>query len=159
VNQQLSFDAPQDDATERVDEVYVYCDGGARGNPGPAAIGAVVLDKRTTPPRRLAEVSEAIGSTTNNVAEYRALIAGVEAARTFRPRQLRVRADSLLVVNQLRGQWKVKHEGLRPLYQQARALLREFERVDLAHVPRAENAEADALVNRALDAQVRPGSR
>jgi ribonuclease HI len=160
-NQQLSFgddgndgnDGGRGDEPERVDEVFVFADGGARGNPGPAAIGAVVLDASTDPPRRLAEVSEAIGATTNNVAEYRALIAGLEAAREFRPRQLHVRADSLLVINQLRGQWKVKHAGLRPLYEQARALLREFDRFDLAHVPRAQNADADALVNKALDAQ------
>jgi ribonuclease HI len=133
-------------------EVTVFADGGARGNPGPAAIGAVVLDPSTDPPRRLAEVSETIGIATNNVAEYRAVIAGLEAAAEFHPRVVHVRADSLLVINQLRGEWKVKHAGLRPLYEQARALLRRFEQVDLAHVPRAQNFDADALVNAALDA-------
>jgi ribonuclease HI len=135
-----------------VDEVTVFADGGARGNPGPAAIGAVVLDTTSDPPRRLATVSEAIGETTNNVAEYRAVIAGLEAAARFRPRVVHVRADSLLVVSQLRGEWKVKHAGLRPLYEQARALLRQFEQVDLEHVRREHNADADALVNAALDA-------
>jgi ribonuclease HI len=140
--------------TERtVDEVTVYADGGARGNPGPAAIGAVVLDTTVTPPVRLVAVSEAIGIATNNVAEYRALIAGLEAALAYRPRVLHVRADSLLVINQLRGLWKVKHAGLRPLYDEARALLQRFEHVDLEHVRREFNVDADTLVNAALDAQ------
>jgi ribonuclease HI len=141
------------DAIATIDDVTVYADGGARGNPGPAAIGAVVLDTSSDPPRRLATVSETIGETTNNVAEYRALIAGLEAALSFRPRRLHVRADSLLVVSQLRGEWKVKHAGLRPLFEQARALVQQFAEVDIAHVPRGQNADADALVNAALDAQ------
>jgi ribonuclease HI len=139
---------------QRVDEVTVYADGGARGNPGPAAIGAVVLDTTVTPPVRLASVSEAIGVATNNVAEYRALIAGLEAALAYRPRVLHVRADSLLVINQLRGEWKVKHAGLQPLYEEARGLLRRFEEVDLEHVRREFNVDADTLVNAALDAQL-----
>jgi ribonuclease HI len=141
------------DASPQVAEVTVFADGGARGNPGPAAIGAVVLDTSSDPPVRLAEVSETIGVTTNNVAEYRALIAGLEAARAFRPRRVHVRADSLLVIKQLRGEWKVKHAGLKPLFEQARALLRQFDEVDLAHVRRGLNVDADALVNAALDAQ------
>jgi len=138
---------------EPVQEVTVFADGGARGNPGPAAIGSVVFDMTSDPPRRLATVSETIGVATNNVAEYRALIAGLEAAAAYSPRIVHVRADSLLVVNQLRGEWKVKHAGLRPLHERALALLRGFERVDLAHVPREQNADADALVNAALDAE------
>jgi ribonuclease HI len=133
------------------DEVLVYCDGGARGNPGPAAIGAVVFDPMTTPPARLAAVSERIGVATNNVAEYRAVIAGLEAARAFQPRVVRLRADSMLVVRQLEGAWKVKQSHLKPLYQRARALLDEYEVVDLAHVPREQNCDADLLVNAALD--------
>jgi ribonuclease HI len=139
--------------SETVDELTVYADGGARGNPGPAAIGAVVLDATTEPPRLLASVSETIGVATNNVAEYRALIAGLEAAAAFHPRVVHVRADSLLVISQLRGEWKVKHAGLRPLYERALALVHGFERVDLAHVPRAKNVDADSLVNAALDAE------
>lgn len=133
-------------------EVLIFCDGGARGNPGPAAIGAVVLDPSVDPPRRLAEVSERIGETTNNVAEYRALIAGLHAAEPFGARRVRVRADSKLVVEQLRGRWRVKQPHLRPLFEEARALLAHYDSVDLAHVPRAQNADADALVNAALDA-------
>jgi ribonuclease HI len=133
------------------DEVVVFSDGGARGNPGPAAIGAIVLDPSTTPPTRLAEVSECIGSTTNNVAEYQALIAGLEAARAFPARKVTVRADSMLVIEQLRGKWRVKQNHLRPLHSRALGLLDDYEEVDLGHVPREQNTEADALVNAALD--------
>jgi ribonuclease HI len=136
----------------KVEEILLYCDGGSRGNPGPSAIGAVVWDPSTDPPTLLAEVSECIGVTTNNVAEYRALIAGLEAVAHLRARVIHVRADSLLVIKQLRGDWKVKHANIKPLHAQARALLAEYEVVDLQHVPREENTDADALVNQALDA-------
>jgi len=132
-------------------ELIVYCDGGARGNPGPAAIGAVVLDPSTEPPTRLATVSERIGVATNNVAEYRALVAGLEAAREFPARRVRVRADSQLLVRQLEGRYRVKQAHLRPFFERARELLGEYEDVELVHVPREENTEADALVNAALD--------
>jgi ribonuclease HI len=134
------------------DAVTIFCDGGSRGNPGPAAIGAVILDATTDPPTPVATVSEHIGVTTNNVAEYRALIAGLEAAAPLRARIVHVRADSQLVIKQLRGEYRVKHANLRPLYAEARALLRSYQEVDLQHVPRAQNTEADALVNAALDA-------
>ncbi len=133
------------------DSVIVFADGGSRGNPGPSAIGAVVVDPSTTPPTRLAAVSERIGTTTNNVAEYKALIAGLQAAQRFSPSVVHVRADSKLVIEQLAGRWKVRQPHLKPLHAQARALLDSFERVDLAHVPREENTDADALVNAALD--------
>ena len=133
------------------EEVLIYCDGGARGNPGPAAIGAVVVDATTSPPTPLATVSERIGVATNNVAEYRAVIAGLEAARPYEPRVVRLRADSMLVIRQLEGAWRVKQDHLKPLYRRARALLDEFEVVDLAHVPREQNSDADLLVNAALD--------
>jgi ribonuclease HI len=138
--------------TGQLAEILVYCDGGSRGNPGPSAIGAVVWDTSIEPHRRLAAVSERIGVTTNNVAEYRALIAGLEAAAPFRARRVRVRADSKLVVEQVKGTWKVKQPHLRPLLEAARKLLSGYDEVDLQHVPRAENTEADALVNAALDA-------
>lgn len=135
--------------------VELYCDGGARGNPGPAAIGAVVRDPATDPPTILTTVSEQIGETTSNVAEYRALIAGLEAARAFPSRAMRVRADSLLVVRQVQGAWKVKKEHLRPLHARVLELLEAYDHVDLAHVPREQNADADLLVNAALDARDR----
>ena len=136
----------------RREVIAVYADGGARGNPGPAAIGAVVLDPSTAPPTRLATVSERIGVATNNVAEYRAVIAGLEAARAFPAITVQVRADSMLVIRQLEGKWKVKHATLKPLHEEARRLLAAYEHVDLAHVPREQNADADLLVNAALDA-------
>jgi ribonuclease HI len=138
--------------TETRDVIEVHADGGARGNPGPAAIGAVVTDPSTSPPARLAIVSERIGTATNNVAEYRAVIAGLEAARAFPARLLRLRADSMLVIRQLEGAWKVKHVNLRDLHARARELLAEWPDVDLAHVPREQNVDADLLVNAALDA-------
>ena len=133
-------------------ELLLFADGGARGNPGPAAIGAVLLDPTTDPPDRLAVVSERIGETTNNVAEYRAVIAGLEAALAFPARVMRVRADSMLVIEQLRGVWKVRQPHLRPLHARARELLAAYAEVDLAHVRREFNTDADALVNAALDA-------
>jgi ribonuclease HI len=134
-----------------LDAVLIYFDGGSRGNPGPAAIGALVLDPSTAPPERLATVSECIGVTTNNVAEYRALIAGLEAASATPARAAKVRGDSKLVIEQLSGRWKVKQPHLQPLHAQARALLDAYDEVDLAHVRREQNVEADALVNAALD--------
>jgi ribonuclease HI len=113
----------------------------------------VVFDATVDPPERLASVSEFIGITTNNVAEYKALIAGLEAVAHLHARVIHVRADSMLVINQLRGRWKVKHENMRPLHAEARALLAAYEVVDLQHVRREANTEADALVNAALDAR------
>jgi ribonuclease HI len=135
-----------------VDVVEVQCDGGARGNPGPAAIGAVVLDVTVDPPVLIATVSERIGVATNNVAEYRACIEGLRAAAEFEPRMVRLRADSELMIRQLEGRYKVKSAHLKPLYEEARALLAGFDEVDLAHIRREKNVEADALVNAALDA-------
>lgn len=131
--------------------VVVYTDGGARGNPGPAAIGAVVIDPAKDPPETLASVSEAIGVATNNEAEYRAVIAGLESALEMGAREVELRADSELVIRQLEGRYKVKTETLRPFHQAAQTLLTRFDRVRLTHVRREKNTEADALVNQALD--------
>ena len=131
-------------------ELYVWTDGGARGNPGPAGIGAVVTRPDGTV---LAEISEGIGWATNNVAEYRGVIAGLRRARELGARRVRVRADSLLVVNQQKGLWKVKNAALRPLSEEAARLARDFERVVWEHVPRERNRHADALANRAMDDQ------
>jgi len=133
-------------------DVVVWTDGGARGNPGPAGYGAVV----TTPGGRvLAEVAEGIGWATNNVAEYRGVIAGLRRARELGARRVQVRADSLLVVNQQKGLWKVKNAALRPLADETARLARGFERVVWEHVPRERNRRADALANRAMDDQGR----
>jgi ribonuclease HI len=131
----------------------VWCDGGSRGNPGPAAIGAQVLDATSDPPKVLAEVSEAIGITTNNVAEYKALLAGLDAAASFGSDELAVFADSMLVIEQVKGRWKVRDAKLIPLHADAKRKLAQWRRVELRHVRRELNRDADALVNRALDVQ------
>jgi ribonuclease HI len=129
--------------------LLVHVDGGARGNPGPAAIGAVV----STPEGEvLDEASQTIGDATNNVAEYKALLLGVDRARALGGTEVEVINDSELIAKQLQGAYKVKHAGLRPLYEQALGALRGFDRWSIRSVPRAENAHADALVNQALDA-------
>jgi len=132
-----------------VDKVVVHVDGGARGNPGPAAAAAVA----TTPEGdELTERSSFIGEATNNVAEYRALLLGLERARALGATEVEVINDSELIARQVGGAYKVKHAGLRPLYDQAMTALRGFERWSVRSVPRAQNARADGLVNAALDA-------
>jgi ribonuclease HI len=133
-------------------KVVVSVDGGSRNNPGPAGIGAVVAAPDGTV---LAEVAEGIGVATNNVAEYRALMAGLERAHALGAREVHVRADSKLVVSQMRGDWKVKDDNLRALRDQARQLARRFGRVTYEHVRREHNKAADALANKAMDAQAR----
>jgi ribonuclease HI len=145
---------PDDPA--RREEVVIHCDGGSRGNPGPAAIGAVVTDPSTEPPTVLATVSATIGVATNNVAEYEACIAGLRAAAPYHARRVRVRADSMLMIRQLRGEYRVKQAHLAPLHAEARRLLQGYDEVDLQHVRREENVDADALVNAALDAMPAP---
>jgi ribonuclease HI len=131
----------------------VEADGGSRGNPGPAGFGAVVKDSGG---RVLAESAESIGIATNNVAEYRGLIAGLRAlvALGAEGRPVEVRMDSKLVVEQMAGRWKVKHEGLRPLALEAAALARNF-RVTWTWIPRERNTYADRLANEAMDAAAR----
>lgn len=126
----------------------LYADGAARGNPGPAGSGALLLDERG---EVLAELSLALGTATNNVAEYRALILGLEEARRRGIDRILVRLDSQLVVRQMQGLYKVKHPGLRPLALRAGALLAEFAERTIEHIPREENSRADALANRAID--------
>ena len=129
--------------------VLVHVDGGARGNPGPAAAAAVI----STPEGEvLDEAMEVLGEQTNNVAEYRGLLLGLRRARDLGATEVDVINDSELIAKQLTGAYKVKHAGLRPLYIEAMRELREFERWSVRSVPRAQNAHADALVNQALDA-------
>lgn len=126
----------------------LYCDGASRGNPGPSSIGVVLLDPDGGVVR---ELSGVIGETTNNVAEYRALEAGIEMAADLGVARLEVRLDSELLVKQVNGQYRVKSAHLKPLH---RSVLRQMERipeVSLSHVPRARNTRADALANEALD--------
>jgi probable phosphoglycerate mutase len=129
--------------------LIVEADGGARGNPGPAAFGAVVRDAITG--EVLAEVAETLGVTTNNVAEYRGLIAGLQAARGIDPTAtVEVRLDSKLVVEQMSGRWKIKHAALQPLALAANRIVPR-DRVTYTWVPRSQNAHADRLLNAALD--------
>jgi ribonuclease HI len=131
--------------TERV---VVNVDGGARGNPGPAAIAAVVA---TPDGEILEEVGETIGRATNNVAEYRALLLGIERARALGATEVELLGDSELIVKQVRGEYKVKDATLRELHAEVRSALAGFERWSIRHVRREHNAEADRLVNKALD--------
>jgi ribonuclease HI len=137
-------------------KLVLHVDGGARGNPGPAAIGVVVSGPDG---EVLDEVAEPIGVATNNVAEYRALLRGLERADALGASEVEIVGDSELVAKQLTGAYKVKHPAMKPLYEQAISALRRFERWRIRTVPRAQNARADALVNAALDAsaQETPG--
>jgi ribonuclease HI len=128
--------------------VIVHVDGGARGNPGPAA-GACVVS--TPAGEVLSEYARLLGTATNNVAEYRALLLGLERARELGASEVDVVGDSELIAKQVQGVYKVKHPAMRPLHQEAMAALRGFERWSIRTVPRAQNARADALVNAALD--------
>ena len=131
-------------------KVTIEADGGSRGNPGPAGYGSVVWSADHT--AVLAESKQAIGRATNNVAEYRGLIAGLEEAAKLGAADVVVAMDSKLVVEQMSGRWKVKHPDLIELHKQARALAGRFERVEYRWVPRAQNAHADRLANEAMDA-------
>jgi ribonuclease HI len=128
--------------------LIVHVDGGARGNPGPAAIAAVAT---ATDGRPLAEESAYIGEATNNVAEYRALLMGLELARRLGASDVQVACDSELVARQIGGEYKVKHAGLRPLHREAMAALRSFDRWSVSSVRRDQNERADELVNAVLD--------
>lgn len=130
-------------------KVVVHVDGGARGNPGPAAAGAVI----SAPGGEvLDEAAEAIGVATNNVAEYHGLLLGLQRARALGASEVEVVNDSELVAKQVNGTYKVKHRDMKPLHAAALQALGGFERWSIRSVPRAENADADALVNQALDA-------
>jgi ribonuclease HI len=131
-------------------KVVVHVDGGARGNPGPAAAAAVV----STPDGEvLDEAAVRLGTATNNVAEYRGLLLGLERARALGATEVEVVNDSELVAHQVNGRYKVKHADMKPLHRQAMELFGGFERWSIRPVPRAQNAAADALVNQALDAR------
>ncbi|WP_414506186.1 bifunctional RNase H/acid phosphatase [Streptomyces sp. NEAU-L66] len=130
--------------------LIVEADGGSRGNPGPAGYGAVVLDPETG--EALAEAAEFIGTATNNVAEYKGLVAGLRAAHALDPQAcVRVRMDSKLVVEQMSGRWKIKHPDMKPLAAEARSVFPP-DRVTYEWIPRAQNKHADRLANEAMDA-------
>jgi probable phosphoglycerate mutase len=128
--------------------VTANIDGGARGNPGPAGYGVRIEAADGT---LLAELHGALGVATNNVAEYNGLLAALKWAVDHGHREIRIRSDSELLVRQMRGEYKVKHPGLQPLYVRARLLVMELDRVEFEHVRREENKEADRLSNLAMD--------
>ena len=128
--------------------VTVNVDGGARGNPGPAAIGVVLRDGEG---QMLEEVGETIGEATNNVAEYRALLRGIELAKAHGASDLELIGDSELVVRQVEGRYKVKNAGMKELHAEVVRSLHDFGAWSIRHVRRGDNADADRLVNEALD--------
>jgi ribonuclease HI len=134
-----------------VSRYVLYTDGASRGNPGDASIGAVLYQETDKGLEEVEVVSEAIGRATNNVAEYEAVIAGLAAAVDNGVDDIVLRSDSLLLVRQLLGEYRVKAAGLKPLYRKAIALLGDFATVTIEHVPREQNEVADALANAALD--------
>jgi ribonuclease HI len=130
--------------------VTIHIDGGSRGNPGPAGAGVVLRDGQGA---ILYQAGLYLGRATNNVAEYRGLLAGLKAAADLKASQVRVVSDSELLVRQMNGQYRVKNEGLKPLYEQAKQLAGGFSRCAFQHVRRELNKEADHLVNQAIDAR------
>jgi ribonuclease HI len=134
--------------TDKYPKLVLHVDGGARGNPGPAAIGVVVSDPDG---KRVAAFGDKIGETTNNVAEYKALLRGLELAAEHGAREIHVINDSELIARQVTGVYKVKHPAMQQLHAQALTALKDFDRWSIESVPRAENADADELVNEALD--------
>jgi len=131
-----------------MNKLIIYTDGGARGNPGPSGIGAIIYDENRN---KLAEISEFIGKATNNQAEYKAVIAALEKAKELGGEELEFYLDSELVVKQLKREYKVKHPDLAPLFLKIYNLEMGFKKISFKHVPREMNTEADVLVNKAID--------
>ena len=131
--------------------VVIFTDGAAEPNPGPAAIGVAIKDKRG---RLIASISQRIGKTTNNQAEYRAIIAALEETVKLGVKQVEIKMDSELVVKQINGEYRVKKATLKPLYQQVKQMQGSLEDFTITHISRQQNIEADALANTALDSAV-----
>ena len=154
-------DSPQQ-PPKKPRHLFLYVDGAASGNPGPAGAAALVKDAEG---ERLLEKARAFGPATNNVAEYQALLLGLELAAQLKPDFLTIRSDSELLVRQVAGQYKVRAPHLKPLLQEVKRLLAPFETVEIEHISRGQNAEADKLARKALDkarkvdAQIPPDAR
>ena len=136
----------------RLGVARIHIDGASRGNPGPAGIGVLILGADGGVVERL---HRGIGEATNNIAEYRALLLGLERTLALGVEDLEVRSDSELLVRQLQGRYRVKHPGLQPLYEASRKQIASFRRFEVRHVPRELNAEADALANLGIDEELR----
>jgi ribonuclease HI len=139
--------------TGGMSHLVIHTDGGSRGNPGEAAIGVVIEVEKNSDSEVIEEIAEKIGVATNNVAEYRAIIRGLEEAKRLGAESVTCLLDSQLVVEQLNGSYRVKSEDMKPLHERVRALAGAFGLVTFQHVPREQNKEADRLVNAALDAK------
>ncbi len=133
-----------------VGKLIVYADGGARGNPGPAGAGAYLTDEAGNP---VARIFKYLGETTNNVAEYSALLYGLKEALKRGAGELLIRMDSQLVVRQIQGEYRVKEPTLQKLHAKAKELLAQFQAYEIEHIPREKNEEADKLANLAIDKQ------
>lgn len=129
-------------------KIIIFSDGGARGNPGPAGIGAVLYDQEKN---KIAEVSKYLGETTNNQAEYKALIEGLKKAKELKAQEVECFLDSELVVKQLKREYKVKNQELAPLFLEVYNLSQTFKDIKFVHIPREKNKEADRLANLAMD--------
>ncbi|RKY42750.1 MAG: ribonuclease H [Candidatus Makaraimicrobium thalassicum] len=130
------------------DTLFIFADGGSRGNPGPSGVGVVLLDEKN---EKAGEISKYIGSATNNVAEYLAVIYGLQEAVCLKAGKVVLHVDSQLVARQLKGEYRVKDQTLRKFFDLALNLLREFDKVEIKEIPREENKDADILVNRAIN--------
>ncbi len=131
---------------------HLFCDGGARGNPGPAGAGAVLYDDQG---RELASRGKYIGSATNNVAEYWGVVLGLALARGQGLKSIHLNLDSELVVRQLKGEYRVRHPGLQPLWREVKKQLCDFDYWEACHIPRNKNTVADRLVNEAIDRRIK----
>ena len=129
------------------DTVEVYIDGASRGNPGDAGIGILIKE----PGKENREITQYLGTKTNNQAEYTALIQALESLKELNSHPIKIFTDSLLVANQVNGLWKVKHAEIIPLNKKARNLFKGFNDITIQHIPREQNSEADRLANRAID--------
>ena len=128
--------------------VEIYIDGGSRGNPGPAGIGVVILDERG---KKIKDIAKYIGETTNNIAEYNALLYGLEEALIIRADEILINMDSELVAKQLSGDYRVKDSNIKPLFERALNMLKSFKGFEIKHIKREKNKEADKLLNKAIN--------
>ena len=129
-------------------KIYLYVDGAARGNPGPAGIGVVLFDENK---KRIKDFYKFLGNTTNNIAEYNALIYGLQEALAIGAKEVVVNLDSELVALQLKGEYRVKNLKLKPLFEQAVHMLDKLDKIEVKHIDRKENKEADKLANKAIN--------
>ncbi|MBU0605280.1 MAG: ribonuclease HI family protein [Candidatus Omnitrophica bacterium] len=129
-------------------KLYIYADGGSRGNPGPSGIGVVILDSNR---KKIKESFKFIGETTNNIAEYSALVSGLEAAVALKATDIVIYLDSELLTKQLNGEYKVRDANMKILFNESLGLLKKFDSFEVKHIARAKNKEADKLVNKAIN--------